>query len=151
MKRYLTYNDIDSITKALATNIKESSWLPEFIVPIARGGTMPGLILSHIFDVPMCTVHWSTRDHSNRESNCWLPEYATEGRRILIVDDLSDTGLTFSQIKDDWNSAVVDEIKWGTTVKFAALQVRHSSNVIPEYYVEHLYNDDWQVYPWEQN
>ena len=40
------------------------------------------------------------------ESNAWLAEFAGNGKNILIVDDINDTGATFEWIKNDWHSSV---------------------------------------------
>lgn len=148
-KNYLSNEDIMVKTAKLCDTITESGFAPDIIVPIARGGLYVGLLMSHYFKCNLQALHWSTRDISRTESNCWLAEDAADDMNILIVDDLSDTGTTFSQIIDDWEQSVINPIRWHENVKFATLQIRHNTNFTPDYYVDTLVDDTWQVYPWE--
>ena len=53
------------------------------------------------------------------------------GKKILIVDDINDTGATFNWIKNDWESRHKDPDKWkciwGNNVKFATLTENFAS------------------------
>ena len=87
-------------------------------------------------------------DDSESESNCWMSEdafgYVSEEeqtvvgcrwdnfkrQKILIVDDINDTGATFNWIKEDWTSGCLpmEHDAWNTVwngdqanVRFATL------------------------------
>ena len=102
-------------------------------------------------------------DDSESESNCWMAEdafgYETEPKKILIVDDINDTGATFNWIKQDWELGCMrhddrwDGV-WGDNVRFATLTDNGASNAkVPVSYTCHEINkveqDVWLVYPWE--
>ena len=70
-------------------------WDPDLIIAIARGGCVPGVYLSHLLDKPLEVVTWQTRDGLRKE---WPNMH--EGRQVLLVDDINDSGLTFKQIHD---------------------------------------------------
>lgn len=152
-KRYIDYDEFSEMILNLCKQIEQSDFNPDIIVPILRGGAVAGITLSHYFDVPMVGLTWSTRDcylqDIGKETNCWLPEMAVEGTKILLVDDILDSGRTILEIQEDWNKSVYAEIPWGNGVKVAALQERYTSKVKADFCIENIADDDWVVYPWE--
>jgi len=151
-KRYLTFDDIKMMTGNLCRQVSDSNFHPDIIVGITRGGLLPAVMMSHFFKVPMTALQWNSRDHTElgNESCSWLPEDALDGKNILIVDDIIDTGLTITEIKEDWQKSVIGEIQWGVNVKVAALQKRFSCTTSIDYFVEKIADESWQVYPWEE-
>jgi len=80
-------------------------------------------------------------------------------KKILIVDDINDTGATLNWIKQDWrNSCLPNQVDWnyvwGNNVRTAVLTHNLSSNFKdPDYYVWEVNKseeDCWLVYPWEE-
>jgi hypoxanthine phosphoribosyltransferase len=98
-------------------------------------------------------------DTSQPESNLWMSEDAFEQRRILIVDDINDSGATLNWIKEDWQSSnLPDNPKWneiwGDTVRIATLvdNEASSSELNVSYSAVGLNKaeeDVWIVFPWE--
>ena len=79
-------------------------------------------------------------------------------KKILIVDDINDTGATFNWIKKDWQSGCYPDNEswdtvWGQTVKFAVLTENLASEFDYINFHTHEINkaedDVWLVYPWE--
>jgi len=81
-------------------------------------------------------------------------------KKILIVDDINDTGATFNWIKKDWQSGCMpDDVEWskfiwGNNVRFATITDNLASNFDGTVnYTVHEVNkaeqDVWLVYPWE--
>lgn len=145
----------------ICRQIEASGWKPDYIVGVTRGGVMPALYISHYFNIPMNTLKVALRDHSDTETNCWMSEDAHDGKNILIVDDINDTGATFNWIMEDWRSTCLpNEDKWDTkiwnhNVKFAVLVDNLSSkcNVKMDFYgmeINKAEDDVWIVYPWEE-
>jgi hypoxanthine phosphoribosyltransferase len=79
----------------------------------------------------------------------------TAQKKILIVDDINDTGATFNWMKQDWHSSVYNgaETVWGDNVRFAVITENLSSEFDGVNYYTHEVNkaeeDVWLVYPWE--
>jgi len=61
--------------------------------------------------------------------------------KVLIVDDLVDTGETLKNIKQGER-----EIKFDSAV----IYYKPRSIVIPTYFVEQVNNSDWIIFPYEK-
>jgi hypoxanthine phosphoribosyltransferase len=85
--------------------------------------------------------------------------YEKTPKKILIVDDINDTGATFNWIKQDWSASCLPddprwEKVWYSNVRFATLTNNLASDAtVPVSYTCHEINkfeeDVWLVYPWE--
>ncbi len=123
-------------------------WQPDYIIGIARGGLVPSVYLSHLLDKPMKSVTWQLRDGKVKES---LPWYSLgPGSQVLIVDDINDSGNTFSEMLEDIrekNDVRPDKIK--QNVKTAALWERSSSKFRVDFSMNKIDTEDWIIFPWE--
>ena len=165
----LSWREIERLSNKLAIDILKSDFKPEYIVGISRGGLTPAVIISHILDVPMYTLKVTLRDGQEEDCdhNCWMSEDAfgygsagcleNEPTRILIVDDINDTGATFNWIKQDWrdmclpNSADWQNI-WHENVRFAVLVDNVASEFKTDYSameINKAEDPSWIVFPWE--
>ena len=123
---------------------------PDFIVGITRGGLWPAMMLSHYLGIKMYTLDVRLRDGDIQESNAWMKEQAANGAKILVVDDINDTGATFEWIKKDWN---VGDDSETSNVKFAALIDNVPSEFVVEYSgieINKEENPEWIVFPYEE-
>lgn len=150
--------------KNLVSNICRQTMLfnykPDYVVGLTRGGLIPAVMLSHYFDVPMHTLTVSFRDNDiGPESNLWMAEDAYQGKKILIVDDINDTGQTLRWIKDDWESSSGFPTSehwndiWHHSVQFAVLIDNEASTFKGvDFYgmeINKAENDVWVDFPWE--
>jgi hypoxanthine phosphoribosyltransferase len=95
-----TYNNLVTDCDTIVEKIKLSGWFPDYIVGVTRGGLIPAVCLSHKLGLPLETVQWSTRDFGAREIAFGLQlKHDYTHKKLLIVDDIIDNGLTMSQIK----------------------------------------------------
>ena len=171
-KHYYSWQDVERMCVSIVNQMYKDNWRPDYIVGITRGGNVPATIISNMTGIRCEAIKVSLRDDdSESESNCWMAEDAfgyndgtkvTAGpleKKILIVDDINDTGATFNWITKDWQaSCLPDDPKWnrvwGNNVKFATLTDNLASESInPIAYTCHEVNkaeeDVWLVYPWE--
>lgn len=161
-KVYYTDTQIDGMLHDIMRQMNSDNWIPDYIVGITRGGLVPALKLSHYLNVPMETLKISLRGDvagTECESNCWMAEDAYDGKNILVVDDINDTGATIEWLKNDWSlSAYRSDPKWNDgiwneTVKFAVLIDNDASPTQVNYSAETINKEEenvWIVYPWEQ-
>jgi hypoxanthine phosphoribosyltransferase len=173
-KHYYTWTDVENMCVNIVNQMYKDAWRPDYIIGITRGGNVPATIISNMTGIRCEAIKVSLRDDdSESEHNCWMAEDAfgyvakdedriTGGpleKKILIVDDINDTGATFNWIMQDWQSGCLpDDPKWnrvwGNNVRFATLTDNMASEVlVPISYTCHEINkaeeDVWLVYPWE--
>lgn len=126
-KKYVTWEeieqDIDSIVKDL---LKHADI--DYVVGIPRGGLIIAVMISHRLGVKHMTI-----DHLEK-----LEEFDLDidKKKILIVDDISDSGQTLKRFRKDYTTATLD--------------VRNTTIAIPQFYANWLDTADWIVYPWER-
>ena len=95
-----SYEDLDKACRHIARYISFNDRMKniDLIVGVARGGLIPAVIISHLLNVPMRVIHYSSKmgrgDDKNHDNN--LPELSHH--RILFIDDLIDTGNTMDEI-----------------------------------------------------
>lgn len=174
-KAYHTYDDVNRWIHHFVREMSSENWKPDYIVGLTRGGLVPALMLSHYLSIPMHTLNVSLRDNADMgpESNLWMAEDAfgydnnpettikcnsALKKKILIVDDINDSGATLNWIKEDWQggclpNAVDWEYVWGNNVRFAVLINNEASEFKSPDYVGKFINkaekDEWIVFPWE--
>jgi hypoxanthine phosphoribosyltransferase len=159
-KIYYTWQDIENQTQEILRQLQRDAWMPDYVVGLTRGGLVPANLISQYLEVPMETLKVSLRDDNNQpESNLWMADDAFEQKRILIVDDINDSGATLNWVKEDWmSSALPDNPKWteiwGNTVRVAVLvdNEASASELTVSYSAVDLNKaeeDSWIVFPWE--
>lgn len=160
--RKIKYRVYKELVREICFQIEDSGWRPEYIVGITRGGLLPAVMISHYFKIPCHTLGVSLRDSGSvNESNLWMSQDASEGKKILVVDDINDSGETLNWIKNDWEtSALPKNIDtwnsiWNKSVKFAAVFDNTSSKakVAIDYFGEQIDKEetnDWIQFPYEE-
>ena len=80
-------------------NIEKRKEQYDVIIAPARGGLVPATVLSHILNVPLWPILWSTRDFIRREPiPAGLADFLTDKQKVLIVEDIVDSGKTISEL-----------------------------------------------------
>ena len=147
----------------IVRGMAKDNWKPDYIVGITRGGLVPAVMLSQYLDVKMYTLDVSFRDNDvGPESNLWMAEdafgHSVEPKKILLVDDINDTGRTLNWIKKDWPSGCFPSHSnwpkvWNNNVRFATIVDNESSAFRDVDYTALTINKfeepSWVVFPWE--
>ena len=159
-KTYLSWLDIEKHVNNIAVQLYKDNWKPDYIVGIHSGGSIPATMLGKMLDIKTYSLDVRLRDGDGNgpESNCWMSEDAYNGKKILIVDDINDSGATINWIKNDWPaSALPMDPKWndiwGDSVRVAVLINNLSSKSLVDYYsteINKAEKDEWIVFPWEE-
>lgn len=147
----------DTINKLYFTNIQmrnaliqiedklvHSNWVPDVIMGVNRGGVIPGVYLSHRIQRKHIPVDVRLRDHSDTANLDALYRALDQGEKVLIIDDINDTGATFEHIRFNCDR--------NTNVRYAAVINNKPSPFIVDYHgyeIDKSVEDRWVVFPWE--
>ena len=131
----------------LAGQIRASDYHPDLVVAISRGGFTPARVLCDVLGLFNLTsirvVHY--RKAAVREKQAYV-KYPLcmdiTGQRILLVDDVNDTGDTLEVARAHLESL------GPTEVRIAVLHEKAHSPVRAEYVAESLDEWHWLIYPW---
>jgi hypoxanthine phosphoribosyltransferase len=158
-KKILDHKDVQGLVSNICREITIDSWRPDYVVGLTRGGLIPAVMISQYLNVKMNSLDISLRDGGDCVNNCSMSEDAYNGKKILIVDDINDTGATFNWLTEDWKSSCLpfDPIWntiWTNNVRFTVLVDNLSSkcNVKMNYVgfeVNKSEQDVWIDFPWE--
>lgn len=146
MSEKLWYNEeeLRRDVSSLCRNIVLDKFDPQVIVGLSRGGLVPGVMMSHWFQKPFKPVQAALRDFQEWEN--YLPRKTDE--RVLIVDDICDSGETFEKI-----SEYIHKNNSKCDVRFASLIWNNEVDFEPHYYSQEMAKDSqdiWVVFNWEQ-
>ncbi len=151
---YVSWEEYHANIERLAVQIYQSQWEFDQILCLARGGLRIGDVLSRIYDKPLAILSTSSyggKDFQERgsltiASNITMTT-ATLGRRILLVDDLVDSGVTLARILEWLQQHEEFAI---TEVRSAVLWFKACSVAKPDYYVDFLADNPWIHPPFEK-
>ena len=145
MKKLLyKWKEMRRDVNSLCRDILLDKFDPDCIVGLSRGGLTPGVMMSHWMNKPFKPVKASLRDFPEWED--YLPRKSDE--KVLIVDDICDSGETFERISTHLNERKVN----GVDVRFAVLWWNNECNFEPHYYVQECAKDSEQIwihFAWE--
>ncbi len=149
---YVSWDEYHMLIERLALKIHASGWQFDQILCLARGGMRPGDVLSRVFDKPLGIMSTSSyRDDGGAvQGRLDMATYITLpqgelGGRVLLVDDLADSGVTLS--------AVVERLRGMETItelKSAVIWTKGVSSYLPDYHVELLPTSPWIHQPFEE-
>jgi len=135
------------LARVLASKVRSSGYRPDLVIAIGRGGYIPARILCDLLSIFRLTCvraeHWGTPAEKGEKAVIRFPLcIAIQGERVLIVDDVTDTG--------DSMAAVLEHVKGlgPSEVRTAVLQHKEVSGFLPDYYAEVCPVWQWIVYPW---
>ena len=143
-KWWYKWDEMRRDVNTLCRNITLDKFDPEVIVGLSRGGLTPGVMISHWMQKPFKPIKTSLRDFPEWED--YLPKATDE--RVLIVDDICDSGETFSKIAYHIKACGVNEVD----VRFASLWWNNECGFEPHYYIQECAKDSgniWIHFPWE--
>ena len=150
---YVSWTDYHSDIERLAKTIHESGWAFDQIICIARGGLRIGDVLSRIWDAPLAIISTSSYvEHAGTVrgeiaiSTHLAMTTPNLGRRVLLVDDLVDSGVTLDVVLRDLAKRYPDI----SEIRTAVLWWKACSKFKPDYFVKYLADNPWIHQPFER-
>lgn len=150
MKKDISYLSIQALTKQLASNIEQSGNDFDCIVGIARGGIIPATMLSYQLGVTTVRSIQLASYSGKERGDIWMDEFDNNilehikmtYSHVLLVDDLSDSGQSFSYLSQKLHDRNILH-------KTAALYLKTGSKFQPDFYSAQVPADLWLNFPWE--
>jgi uncharacterized protein len=148
---FISWEEYHGAIEALAVEIVRSGWEFDSIICLARGGLRVGDVFSRLWEVPLGILATrSYRGEGNRGSLTIAPQLTftgtTFGKRVLLVDDLVDSGVTLRDTLDFLRAKYPDIEEWQTAV----IWYKAVSVFQPDYYVYYLPDNPWIYQPFEK-
>lgn len=147
--KLVRWREVVEWCKKLAEKIKESGYRPDIIVAIARGGYTPARLLCDFLDihdlVSIQILHWGRAAEITAKAHVKYPlEIDLSGKRVLLVDDICDTGESIIVARD----YILEKCK-PKELKVAVMQwIPKIAKIKPDFYVDEVKEWTWYQYPW---
>ena len=135
-KEHCSWEQIESLTKTVADKIRISNKTYDAIMGITNGGIIPARLLARELDIDYIQLIPVRNKELCKEE---LP-LLLKDKKYLIIDEIYDTGATFSKVYDAVRIFDCD---------FAFLMSRYKHNSKGTYVGKVLNHDRWIVFPWE--
>ena len=154
---HVSWEEYHKKTEELAIIVEKDNWQFNQVVCIAKGGMRVGDIFARLFNVPLAILsvesykgEGSKKDQ--RESVIFSRDLAKTtpniGSKVLLVDDLADSGITLKK-SIDWLEHIygfyLDE-----PIRTGVIYYKSVSAYKPNYFVNYLKDSPWIHFPYEK-
>jgi hypoxanthine phosphoribosyltransferase len=140
----VSWEDFHGVCKALALSVAQ--FHPEVIIPVGRGGYYPGTLLAHLLQVEIYPVRISRRINDivkyNEPQWIILPPAEIAHRRVLVVDEICDSGETVRMVMEKCL------VLGASLVKSAVLYAHTRASSVPDYIG--IITDELLLNPWDR-
>ncbi len=128
-KVQITYEHFGYLLDKMVEDLKKREIIYDAVHGLPRGGLPIAVHLSHFLNLPLI-------NNITQFTSEFTPD-----KKLLIVDDIVDSGSTFDRLIEIAN---IKNINYTTAV----LYYKNHSTYEPDYFVEETL--DWIVFPWEE-
>lgn len=143
----LSWDEAYEMAIKLSEKIRASNFIPDVIIGISRGGLVVARMLSDLLDVDSVG---SVRIKFYRQVGKTMDKpivsqpvnIRIENKRVLLCDDVSDTGVSLKVAYEHLLERKPEIIKTAT------LHYKPRTIFVPDYHVE--VTSKWIIYPWER-
>ena len=155
-KLIVNWDEYNQTVEKLAIQIDESGYKPTILVGIMRGAAPMIDVLSRIFKLKcayLAVESYSGKGIEDEQGDIVFSREMSSiapnmGGKILLCDDLSDTGITFNK-SIDWLKKYEPIKNKIENIKTATLWKKKKSVFNPDYCAVKLKNDPWIVQTFE--
>jgi hypothetical protein len=142
-----SWDELHENIRDIARNIKKDNYHPDIVIALSRGGFVPARVICDLLiikDLVSIKVdHWGVTANKDGKAHLRYPiDVDLTGKKVLIVDDITDSGESMILAKDFVKKLNPKEIKTAAIFHF-----RHSK-FVPDYYSKELVDWIWVMWPW---
>ena len=141
-----TWDQIYEMLLNLVEKIRKNGFKPDIIVGVSRGGWPPARVLSDLMGNPnlanvRAEFYLGVAETKEEPVLTQPVSMKVAGKKVLVVDEVADTGKTLKLVKEH----IIEQ--GATEVKIATVYFKPWSIVKPDYYEKET--SCWIVFPWE--
>lgn len=149
----ISWKDHEELVNKLATDILQSQWDFDTILCIARGGLLVGLQLSHRLDKKLSIISATSYggEKEMRQQNLTISSTIAMthamGKRVLLIDDLADSGVTLRKVKEHVQEKYRSDVE---EIRTAVLWTKTCSKYTPDFTAKVIDAGTWIRLPFEK-
>ena len=154
-KQYISANAFQTDCFELATQVYTSGWIPDIVLGVWRGGSLPAIVIHEylkykgydvVSNVMMTQSYVGVGKQSNEvklDVSDDVVNNLRKAERVLVVDDVVDSGTTMEAICAHFAQCNIE-----ADVKIASVFYKpETASMNPHYYVHQT--DQWIIFPHE--
>lgn len=137
--------------RELAQDVVDTGWLPDVVVAVARGGLLPAGAVAYALGVKAMgtmNVEFYTDVARTLTQPVFLPPLmdvsTLAGKRVLVVDDVADSGKTLAKVMDFIRSIGGERLP--ADVRSAVVYLKPTSMIAPDFFWSRT--ERWITFPW---
>ena len=143
----ITWSEVERLCQRLARLTRESGYRPDLVIAIGRGGYVPARLICdylHIMGLTSIKVeHYLSGADRQEEAVIRYPLKADiRGLRVLVVDDVNDSGDTLEAATQHLQAFQPGEIRT------AVMHHKAVTHFEEDYYARKIIKWRWLIYPW---
>ena len=146
VREILTWNDFGSASRELAEDVLRSGYEPELVVAVARGGLLLAGGIAYALGIKSCgavNAEFYTGVGTRLPEPIMMPPLLDEasivGKKVLLVDDVSDSGRTLAMVVQLLQAG-------GADLRTVVLYTKPGTVYEPTYSWKRT--DKWINFPW---
>ncbi len=141
------WEEIEDGVYEIAKKMVEDGFIPDAIVAILTGGVIPAKLLSDLLDIDVIKYvdikfYRGVKKHQEKPVIKAIYAEDLENKKVLIIDDVADTGETLEAGQN------VISMLGPELIKTATIYVKPWSRKFPDYYFKSI--DKWIIFPWDK-
>lgn len=148
MKQFVSWDEIQNLI--IQSGVAERNKDVDLVVSVGSGGMVPGVIIAKLIDKPVINIGVKTYNANLNEQTYmaqWYQKFdfkKSKHKKLLVVDDINDTGFTLATI----NAFLMSGFYTEEDVNYFTVYSKPKSYFRCESALE-VSDDTWLVFPWE--
>lgn len=143
----VSWDEVHKLTHDIVDKIKKTDFEPSAVVGVSRGGWTPARNTADLLRIDNLTSmkidhYQGTSKTEDADIVFNVREEAIANERVLVVDDIVDTGKSLKRAREDVERRNVEQVRTSTVHELP------SSDVTPDYVGNSLDEFVWVIYPW---